>query len=102
MLEILTGLCECHDNKWVTQLDIINDNENFYEVKITGNGHSFHAMIGAHIFGGFLCIPALQFGCQLSYFSDLFYNRERIMRSLDPYIAETLTCAISLLPDFQN
>jgi len=47
MLEILTGICKCHDNEWVTQLDIINDSENFYEVKITGNGHSFHAMIGA-------------------------------------------------------
>ena len=47
MLEILTSVCECHkDNQWTTKLDIIKDNEFVYEVKITGNGHAFHAMIG--------------------------------------------------------
>ena len=103
MLEILTEACECHDNQWMTQLDVINNNDSFYEVNITGRGHCFHAMIGIHKHGGFLCIPALQFGCQLSYFSDLFYNRERIMRSIDdPYIAETLARAISLLSELRN
>ena len=102
MLQILTSVCGCHDDEWVTELNILNNNESFYEVRITGRGHAFHAMIGTHEHGGFLCIPSFQFGCQLSFFSDLFYNRERIMRTFDPYIAETLARAISLLPEIRN
>ena len=83
--------------KWLTQVIVLQMNETFYEIIVTGRGHCFHAMVGIHAYGAFLCVPSWQFGCELASFSDKFYTRERVMRSLDAYIAETLSCAVSLL-----
>ena len=97
MLQISTSICEYLGEKWIAHVEVIENNEFFYEVKITGRKHSFHVMVGVHAHGVFLCIPAHQFGCELASIYDLFFNRH-IRDSFDPYVVETLSSAIRLLP----
>ena len=101
MLQVSTSVCEYLGQKWITHIEIIEDNEFFYEVKITGRDQSFHATIGAYTHGLFLCIPSWKFGCELSSIYDLFYNRH-IRDAFDPYIVKTLSSAIRLLPPIQK
>ena len=102
MLQISTAICGYGDETWITKVSVLEMNETFYELKITGHGHCFHAMVGIHAYGAFLCIPSWQFGCELASFSDRFYNFYRIRQSLDVYISETLANAICLLPTLKK
>jgi len=96
-----TSVCEYLGQTWIAHVEILEDDGLFYEVKITGREHSFHAIIGAHTNGVFLCIPAWQFGCELDSIHDLFFNRH-IRDSFDPYFVETLSSAIRLLPPIRK
>lgn len=101
MLHISTGICEYHNQRWYSYIEILEESEFFYEVKISGRDQSFHAIIGAHIHGVFFCIPKFGFGCELACIYDLSYNKH-IRNTFDPYTIETLSTAISLLPPIRK
>ena len=101
MLPISTGICRYLDERWIAHVEVLDDNEFFYEIKITGRGHSFHTIVGAHANGIFLCIPARQFGCELASIYDLSHNKN-IRSAFDPYTIETLSSAIRLLPPIRK
>lgn len=47
-----------------------------YEAGINGRGTYFHILAGRHKYGSYLCIPNHDAGCELSDFSDVFWNQE--------------------------
>lgn len=50
-----------------------------------------------------LCVPNMDFGCELSHFSDTFWNAERIRQHLDnPVDVESLVCGIKALSLFDE
>ena len=63
-----------------------------------GRGTYFHILAGRHKYGNYLCIPNHDVGCELSDFSDIFWNEERIgslMRKVD---AVTVAAGLVHLP----
>ena len=44
------------------------------KLKINGRGTYFHILAGRHKYGNYLCIPNHDVGCELSDFSDIFWN----------------------------
>ena len=44
MLQISTTICGYGDETWITEVNVLEMNETFYELKITGHGQCFHAM----------------------------------------------------------
>lgn len=64
------------------------------EFNIEVDGHSFLVIYGAHINGGFCCIPNWQYGCEMSTPDDTFYNTEMLCRRFDPDIAKAITYGI--------
>ena len=48
------------------------------ELDICANGWDFHAIIGSHRDGRFLCIPNWDIGIELSRLGDSFWNEERL------------------------
>lgn len=49
-----------------------------YEFDIQCNGSRYHAIIGKHNSGNFIAVPDWNFGSELSYLSDHFWNLERL------------------------
>lgn len=69
------------------------------EVEITGRGTYFHAIVGRHCYGNFICIPNHDVGCELSDYSDVFWNRERLSSQLKKVDAVTVACALQHLEE---
>lgn len=85
--------------KWLGEIRLLESDEKNYEVEITGRGTYFHAIAGRHHYGNFICIPNHDVGCELSDFSDVFWNRERLSSQLKKVDAVTVACALSHLKE---
>lgn len=84
---------------WTGELILLRMEPGFYEAEINGRGTYFHILAGRHKYGNYLCIPNHDVGCELSDFSDIFWNEERIgslMRKVD---AVTVAAGLARLPD---
>lgn len=74
-----------------------------YEAIITARNTSFHVIAGKYQNGNYLCVPNMNFGCELSCLSDTFWNAERISQHLDnPVDVESLVCGIKALHKFDE
>lgn len=85
--------------KWPGEIRLLESCEKSYEVEITGRGTYFHAIIGKHRYGNFICIPNHNVGCELSDFSDEFWNRERLSGQLKKVDAVTVACGLTHLKE---
>lgn len=73
-----------------------------YEAVITGNGNSFHVIYGKHEYGYYLVIPGEYIGCEMSYYTDVFWNRSALKKTgLDTYQAETIAQGIKRI-EYEN
>ena len=98
----MTINCDFEGQSWQVHIRVLSIHDELYDLMISGRGHSFHAIVGTHAYGGFLCIPNFGIGCELAYFSDTFWNHESISRYLHPLEAATLVAAIKHLPHLQG
>jgi len=65
------------------------------EAEINARGHRFHILTGLHIYGGWLCIPDWNIGCELSCLNDRFWNRSRLQfAGLDIWEASSIADAL--------
>jgi len=86
---------------WKANITLFRKTGDFYEAEICSRGTCFHLIAGHYRGGSFLCVPNHGFGCELSDFSDIFWNRERIRKYLNPVDTESLVRGISLLPELK-
>ncbi len=63
---------------WTGQILLLDAGDGWYEAEINGRGTYFHILAGRHKYGNYLCVPNHDVGCELSDFSDIFWNEERI------------------------
>jgi hypothetical protein len=85
--------------KWSGNLQLLHADKNIYEVEITGRGTYFHAIVGRHQYGRFICIPNHDVGCELADYSDVFWNEERLSGQLRKPDAVTVACALPHLSE---
>ena len=85
--------------KWNGEIRLIKKEGERYEVEISGRGTFFHAIIGKHIYGYYICIPNLYMGCELSDYEDVFWNRERLSTVLKKTDATTVAYALTHLKE---
>lgn len=86
--------------QWTGHLDICHISGEFFEVEITGRGSSFHAIVGSHSYGNFICIPNHEVGSELAPLSDVFWNLERLSTQMNDIDAATVAYALGQLADF--
>lgn len=87
---------------WSGEVYLIRKSSDFYEALIHSRGTRFHVIAGSYQNGNFLCVPNHGFGCELSRFSDTFWNTEQICKHLNPVDTESLVCGIRQLPVFDK
>ncbi len=82
---------------WDLCLYIISRKGPFTEFIAKGRGSSMHAIVGPQANGNFLCLPAYGVGSELSAYTDVFWNYERLSQLMGPVDATTLTTALKYL-----
>ena len=88
---------------WTGEIRLLVHTPCHYEAVITARGTSFHVIAGKYQNGNYLCVPNMDLGCELSHFSDTFYNAERIRQHLDnPVDVESLVCGIKALCNYDE
>ncbi|MDD5936362.1 MAG: hypothetical protein PUC65_12525 [Clostridiales bacterium] len=88
----------CGKKPWSGEILILSQSSYHKEAVITARGTYFHIITGHYQCGNYLCVPNMDFGCELSYRSDTFWNAERISRHLEnPVDVETLVSGIKAL-----
>jgi len=71
---LCTNQTEKRKTQWTGVISSIKGNREKCEFEVRSRGHYYHVVIGTHDFGNFVCIPNWNVGCELSDFSDLFWN----------------------------
>jgi hypothetical protein len=85
--------------RWTCEIRLLKDESDYYEVEIIGRGTYFHVIVGRHLFGNFVCIPNHDVGSELSHYSDLFWNTERLSDRLKKVDATTVATGLSHLKE---
>ena len=85
--------------QWNSQLEVLEADEgtHFYELEIKGRGSLFHVIIGDYSWGTYICIPNHDVGSALGALSDIFWNRERLSRLINPIDAATVAYGLNEL-----
>ncbi len=84
--------------RWAGELTLLGRVPGQYEAEISGRGTYFHILAGRHKYGNYLCIPNHDVGCELSDFSDIFWNEERLRSLMRKVDAVTVATGLSHLP----
>ena len=79
---------------WQGEIQLLHRDGSTIEAGISGRGTYFHVIVGRHCYGNYICIPNYDIGCELSDYSDIFWNRERLSRHLKKVDAATVACAL--------
>ena len=67
---------------WNGTVQLLRPNQpSLIEAVINARGHRFHILTGLHIYGGWLCIPDWNIGCELSCLNDRFWNFSSLQRA---------------------
>lgn len=90
------------NESWNGNIFLLNKTPGQYEARITGRGTSFHVIAGHHQYGNFICIPDHDIGSELSDFSDLFWNTERLSRLLKKVDAVTVATGLRYLERLEH
>lgn len=83
---------------WEGEIHLLGRWPGHYEAEISGRGTYFHILAGKHKYGNYLCVPNHDVGCELSDFSDLLWNEQRISGLMRKVDAVTLACGLVHLP----
>ncbi|MCI6043276.1 hypothetical protein MR857_08065 [bacterium] len=84
--------------QWTGKLTLLQKRPGLYEAEISGRGTYFHVLTGRHKYGNYLCIPNHDIGCELSDFSDIFWNEERLRSLMRTVDAVTVATGLVHLP----
>ena len=71
-------------------------NDNILEMYIDSRS-SLHIIIGKSKLGNFACVPNFEIGCYLSEFSDIFWNKEKLISLLGIVDGITVASAIKYI-----
>ena len=83
---------------WMGELFLLGRGPGWYEAEINGRGTYFHILAGRHKYGNYLCIPNQNVGCELSDFSDILWNEQRISGLMRKVDAVTVASGLVHLP----
>lgn len=75
--------------EWDGYVRCLHNHGSHYEIQIESRS-GFFFIVGKYINGAFISIPAFGIGCDLSSYSDYFWNNERLASLMNPVDAATV------------
>ena len=83
--------------EWTGTVTPVRRGAGITEAEIRGRGSGFTVIIGEYTHGRFLCIPAVNVGCPMSRWDDVFWNRERLASLMNETDAVTVAYRVKTL-----
>ena len=83
--------------EWTGTVTPVRRSAGITEAEIGGRGSSFTVIVGEYTCGRFLCIPAVNVGCPMSGWDDVFWNRERLSSVMNETDAVTVAYGVKAL-----
>lgn len=80
---------------WDVSWELLNCEYNHHELRVLARGSAFDVILGESLSGYYLCIPAVDVGCNITFWSDVFWNTERLSNLLSETDAATVAAAIN-------
>lgn len=80
--------------RWLGTLEVLNMEGSQFEFLIKGRGSAFQVILGYSTSGNYLCIPSLNIGCGLAYWSDIYWNTRQLSQLMS--ITDAVTIATAL------
>jgi hypothetical protein len=80
--------------RWIGMITSCKGNKEKCEFELQSRGSNYHVIIGKHDYGYYVCIPNWDVGSELAYYSDIFWNTERLSKHLK--IADAITVATAI------
>jgi len=84
-----------YQSRWSGSWEVLSTEPSVHELRIRGKGSSFDVILGSCCSGNYLCIPQINVGCSLGYWSDIFWNTERMTQVLSETDAVTIANALN-------
>lgn len=97
-----TMITDGQKESWTGHIRLLNCSGTCYEAEITGRSTYFHVIAGSHCYGNYLCIPNHGLGSELSYYSDVFWNTERLSDMMSRTDAVTVAYGLSHLKELEQ
>ena len=85
--------------QWIGKLTLLQKRPGLYEAEISGRGTYFHVLTGRHKYGNYLCIPNHDIGCELSDFSDIFWNATVSQEPSGKYFVSLCCTDVEMIPN---
>jgi hypothetical protein len=82
--------------EWDGYVKSIRNYGSHYEIQVQSRS-GFIIIVGNYAYGFFISIPAFGIGCDLSNYSDYFWNNEQLARLMSPVDAATVAEALRTL-----
>ena len=83
--------------EWTGTVTPVRKSAGITEAEIRGRGSGFTVIVGEYTHGRFLCIPAVNVGCPMSRWDDVFWNRERLASLMNETDAVTVAYGVKTL-----
>lgn len=83
-------------DEWDGYVKHVHNYGSHYEIQVESRS-GFIFIVGKYVNGAFITIPAFSVGCDLSSYSDYFWNREHLSRLMSPVDAATVAEALRTL-----
>lgn len=92
----ITVNCEIQNRieRWNAQIKNLSITPSNCEFEVQALGDAFHVIMGAHLYGRYVCIPNWEIGCELATFNDTFWNSEQLVKYLGIKNTATVVSAI--------
>lgn len=81
--------------RWKGNYEVMATETHAHELLISGRGSSFHVVLGYYTHGNYICLPLLDIGCSLAYWTDIFWNVEKLSQVMNKVDAITLASALN-------
>jgi hypothetical protein len=82
--------------EWDGYVKCVHNHGSHHEIQVESRS-GFTFIVGKYVSGAFISIPAMGVGCDLSSYSDYFWNNEHLSRLMNPVDAATVAEVLRVL-----
>lgn len=79
---------------WTGTIVSCKGTEELCEFELKSRGSYYHVILGKHNYGYYVCIPSWDVGCELSGYTDTFWNTENLSKQIG--IVDAITVATGI------
>lgn len=94
--------CKTEDEKWSAIINQFQNYNSYYMANISARGSSINILVGSTDNYNWVALPTYNISSELSHFSDVFWNTEKLTSLIGIVDAVTVATAISFIYQYED